>query len=216
MRNLLLSGLLVLMFSPLAGWADNVFISNKPYKGQLYGVGNDIRFPIEEIARALGLRVDQTPEGWFLAGSRINTTEELGVVWVRLDALPNDRVRVVRNKEFNTVDLYRVGSKGDFQPKTWGGEATLVFFGASWDPHTSSMLSTISELERSQSVRVVYVDVENNRSASFREFAYLFEGDKIPFFVLLDGDGVKLHSFFGHQTYNGLMSILGRHLWTDR
>lgn len=213
MYRLLLSTLLLFLLMPTAGWADNIFISNKPYKGQLYGVGNDIRFPIQEIAKALEIRVGQTSEGWFLGGSKVNVIEELGVTWIKLDELPANRVKVVRNMDFGTIDLYRIGDKEASNHGSWGGEGTLVFFGASWDPHSSSMLSTISELERSQVVRVVYVDIEDSRSPAFRNYAYLFEGDKIPYFVLLNGDGVKIHSFFGFQTYSGLMSIINRHIW---
>ena len=212
MKKLLLTLLLLLNLAPLAGWADDIFISNKPFKGQSYGVGTEIRFSVLDLAKALNLTTSESAEGWLLDGRQVKTTKEHDVIWISLADLPPELVRVVRNKEFGTIDLYRVEGASAPTQGTWGGDGTLVIFGASWCPTTASMRPTISEIERSQIVRVVYVDVEAMDSSSYQEFDYLFAGDKIPYFVLLDGHGTKIHSFMGFQTYSDMLAILKKHI----
>jgi hypothetical protein len=104
------------------------------------------------------------------------------------------------------------GSGSTTATGSWGGDGTLVFFGASWDPNTSDMQSTISQLEQSRVVDVVYVDVENMETPAYKEFDYLFEGNKVPYFVLLDSEQRKLTSFTGFQTYSEMLAILKKHL----
>lgn len=211
MRQLLLTALLVLLAIP-AAWADEIFVGNKPFEGRSYGVGEEVRFSLLDLAKALELPANSTPEGWFLGSSKVEIHEEHGVVWVSLDDLPSDLIRVVRNKDFGTVDLYRVETQAASGPgSSWSGGA-LIFFGASWDPHTQSMMPTIDEIERSKMVQVVYVDVEDMESESYKEFDYLFEGDKIPYFVILDEKGRKVHSFFGFQTYSEMLATLKKYV----
>lgn len=213
MRKILLL-LLVALMAPAQ--ADDVFLGNKPFKGQVYGVGNEIRISLQDLARALDLKVEEDSGGWQLEGKAVPTTAEHGVVWVDLDDLPADLVRVVRNKELGTIDMFGVADKSSASTTgTWGGDGTLIFFGASWDPHTSDMRSTISQLEQSRLVDVIYVDVENMETPAYKKYDYLFEGDKVPYFVLLDGAGKKLHAFTGFQTYNEMLAILKRYLKTS-
>lgn len=212
--RLLLGGLLLLTFVfPLAAGADEVFVSNKPFTGQMYGLGDDIRFSIKDLADSLEVQAVQTPEGWFFHGVAVPTTDEQGVVWVSLADLPPKVVRVVRNREFKSLDIYRSKDAGKAgQTGDWGGAGTLVFFGASWCPTCKAMKPTMAQFEQSRRVRVAYVDVEETASAAFKDFAFLFEGDKIPFFVLLDGSGRKVDSFFGFQTYSDMLSRVEEHL----
>ena len=211
MNRFLLATLLLLFIAPSA-WADDIFVANKPYKGQIYGIGADVRFSLDDLAKALSIPVNQTPEGWFLGSRKVEVHEEHGVVWVSLDDLPTDLIRVVRNKEFATIDIYRVeGASTDPAQESWAGGG-LIFYGANWDPHTKSMLSTIAEIEKSKIVQVFYVDVEDSSSPAYRQFAYLFEGNKIPFFVVLDHTGRKVHSFYGFQTYNQMLNILRQYV----
>jgi hypothetical protein len=213
MRKVLLScltAILTLLFLVSPALADDVFVSNKAFKGRIYGVGSDIRFSLIDLGQALDLPTRQTPEGWLMANHKVNTSEEHGVVWVGLDDLPTELVRVVRNREFGTIDIYRADGSGTAEH--WGGDGTLVFFGASWCPTTSAMRATMDEIDRSKVIHVVYVDVEDMKSASYREYAYLFAGDKIPFYVLLDSQGKRLHSFFGFQSYSDMLAVLRKHL----
>jgi hypothetical protein len=209
----LLALLLVSLFS--SARADDVFLGNKPFKGQVYGVGSDIRVSLQDLAGALGVTAEQTSQGWQLAGKPVKVVEDHGAVWIGLDDIPPELVRVVRNKEFGTIDMFKVaGGQSTSAPVkgSWGGDGVLVFFGASWDPHTAEMRNTISQLEQSRVVDVAYVDVENMETPAYKEYAYLFEGNKVPYFVLLDGEGRKLHSFTGFQTYSEMLAILKKHL----
>lgn len=211
MRRALLAALLLFLVAPSA-WGDEIFVGNKPFKGQSYGVGADVLFSLADLAKALDLPAHSTPDGWFLGPSKVQIHEEHGVVWIKLDDLPTDLVRVVRNKEFGTIDLYKVeGAAAASSGGSWPGGA-LIFFGASWDPHTQSMMTTMDEIERSKIVQVVYVDVEDMESPAYQEFDYLFEGDKIPYFVILDESGRKVHSFFGFQTYAEMLATLKAHV----
>ena len=208
MRKLHFLALIWLLLMPSTVWADEVFVGNKPFEGRVYGLGKDIRFSLVDLGQALGLAVDQTAEGWFLDGARVVTRQEQGVVWVSLGDLPSESVRVVENRALGTIDVYRAEKRQTADRGQWGGDGTMVVFGANWCPVTAKMRQTISEIERSQTVQVVYVDVEDLASPSNRQFAYLFEGDKIPFFVLLDSKGRKLRSFMGIQTYSEMLDIL--------
>jgi thiol-disulfide isomerase/thioredoxin len=215
MRNFLLISIVMLGLTSWA-WADDVFVSNKPFKGQIYGVGSEIRFSLLDLAKALDFRAEETSKGWLLGALPVKVVQEHGVVWIDIDDLPPEMVRVVRNKDFGTVDIYRVeGAQSASSDASWGGEGTLVVFGASWCPTTADMRPTVSEIEQSQIVHVVYVDVEAVESPAYQEFDYLFEGDKIPYFVLLGPDGNKLHSFMGFHTYSEMLATLGKYIQTQ-
>jgi hypothetical protein len=211
MRRFLLA-LVLFCLAPLAARADDVFIGNKPFQGQVYGVGNDIRFSLLDLGQALGLPVRQTPEGWLMNGRKVRVSEDHGVVWIALDELSSDEVRVVRNKEFGTIDLYRLEEETASGKKQWGGDGVLVFFGASWDSQTRDMRTTMTEIERSQVVRVVYVDVEDMDSPAYKDFDHLFQGQGLPYFVLLDSSGRRVHSFRGFRTYSDLLATLKQHI----
>lgn len=212
-RTLLGCWLLLALLLPMAANADDVYVSNKPYKGRMYGLGDEIRFSIKDLAEALEVQTVQTPEGWFFQGVAVPTVEEQGTIWINLSDLPSNVVRVVRNQEFKSLDLYRSkGGKVVSQGDEWGADGTLVYFMASWSPACKAMKPTMSSLEQSRRIRVAYVDVEESSSAAFRDYAYLFEGDKVPLFVILDGAGRKLDSFFGFQTYSELLDRIERKL----
>lgn len=193
-----------------ASLADDVFVGNKPFKGQTYGVGTEVRFALADLAQALNYEAIQKPDGWYLGPMKVEVSENQGVMWIDLEDLPAELVRVVRNKDFGSIDLYRVETKGAAQT-TWGGDSTLIVFGANWCPTTAAMRSTVAEIESSKMVHVVYVDVENMQSPAYQEYDYLFEGNKVPYFVILDDKGKKLHSFTGFHTYTEMRSTLDRY-----
>lgn len=212
MKRFLLAGLMAATLA-VPVWADNVFVANKPFKGQVYGVGQELRFSLEDLGKALSARVVETPEGWFLAGQQVKVSKSQGVVWIDIDDLPTSVVKVVRNTQMKTLDLYSVaGSSVTPSQDNWGGSGTLVFFGASWDPLTQQMLGTVKELERSKMVNVVFIDVESEGDSTPTEYDGLFKGDSVPYFVLLDGKGEPKHSFVGFHSYTETLAILKRYL----
>lgn len=209
-RLLILSIVFIVGLSSVAS-ADQIYVSNKAFKGRVFGVGSEIRLALPDLAKALNYRVEHNDVGWMLSGRPISVTEESQVVWVRLEDLPKDLVRVVLNKDFRTIDLYRVMDDGPLEA-AWGGEGTLLVFGTSWCPATKSMKSVLSNLESSNVVHVVDIDIEAPKSMNFRDYIGYFEGNKVPFFVLLDNTGNPLHSFFGAVTYQELMATLQKYL----
>lgn len=214
MRKLAVLALCLLALSWSPATAEGVFVSNQPFKGRVFGLGQDVRVGLEDLAKALGMSLQQVEGAWQMEGRPLETLEEHGLVWVRLDRLPKDLVRVVRHVDFGTIDLYRVENPGASSSQ-WGGAGTLVVFTTNWCPTTQAMRGTLSELERSQVLHVAYVDVEAPAGAVNAEYDHLFEGDKIPYFVLLDRRGTRVHAFVGFHTYTEMLSTIRKHLKTD-
>lgn len=216
MTRLLLT-LAVLGVFLTSAFGEEIFLANRPFKGRVVGTGGDTRISLSDLADAMNLRAEETPNGWRLGGRKIATSEEGGVVWVRIDQLPSELVRVVFNRQFKTIDLYRGAGEGS-DVGLWGGEGTLVVYGTSWCPATKAMQPTLASLSESRIVRVVQVDIEAPKTPNFREWAGYFEGDKVPLYILFDSSGRKLHSFFGFTTYQQMMATLEKYLGsiTDR
>lgn len=200
----------------MLGWssaasADQIYVSNKAFKGRVFGVGSEIRLALPDLAKALNYRIEHSDVGWMLSGQAVKVTEESQVVWIRLDDLPSNLVRVVVNKDFRTIDLYRV-MEDEPPVAAWGGEGTLLVFGTSWCPATKAMKSVLGNLESSNIVHLVYVDIEAPKSMNFRDYIGHFRGDKVPYYVILNSSGKPLHSFFGLVTYQELMTTLQKYL----
>lgn len=208
--SLFLAIFLVVGWSSVA-FADEIYVSNKAFKGRVFGVGSEIRLALPDLAKALNYRVEHNESGWMLAGRSLTVTEESQVIWVRLEDLPSDLVQVVINKDFRTIDLYRVVEEG-IPEAAWGGEGTLLVFGTSWCPATKAMKSVLSNLESSNVVRVAYIDIEAPKSMNFRDYIGYFRGDKVPYYVILNSAGKPMHSFFGLVTYQELMATLQKYL----
>lgn len=205
--------LLLAVFSVLATAAasEQIFVANRPFKGRVVGVGSEIKISLADLAKAMSLRAEQSSAGWTIGGYKIPVSEEDGIVWVRLEQLPSELVRVVVNKEFKTIDLYRAAGEGS-DKGVWGGEGILVVFGTSWCPATKAMQPTLEDLSKSPVVGVVQVDLEAPKSPNFRDYVGYFEGDKVPYYVILDSSGRKLHSFFGFMTYQEMVNTLEKYL----
>ncbi len=208
-RILLLLATFLVLVTAVA--AEQIFVANQPFKGRVMGVGSEIKISLNDLAKAMSLRAEQSSAGWTLGGHTIPVSEDGGIVWARLDQLPPELVRVVVNKEFKTIDLYRAAGEGSNRG-VWGGEGILVVFGTSWCPATQAMQPTLEDLSKSPVVEVVQVDLEAPKSPSFRDYAGYFEGDKVPYYVILDNSGYRLHSFFGFMTYQEMVSILEKYL----
>lgn len=208
-RILLLLAAFWLLVTTVA--AEQIFVANQPFKGRVVGVGSEIKISLADLAKAMSLRTEQSPAGWTLGGYTVPVSEEDGAVWIRLEQLPRELVRVVVNKEFKTIDLYRAAGEGSDRG-VWGGEGILVVFGTTWCPVTKAMQPTLEDLSRSPVVEVVQVDVEAPKSPNFRDYVGYFEGDKVPFYVIFDSSGRKLHSFFGFKTYQEMVSTLEKYL----
>lgn len=190
-------------------WANNVFVSNQPFEGQVVGTGSEVRFNLSDLAEALGVEADEVDgKGWVLAGFPVETFEEGGITWVKLSSLPQKLVRVVRSEELNTVDLYLKKDVAAAPDDSWGADGVLVYFYASWSPACQAMEETINVLERAKTVKLVRLNIDEPHSRNYRKYVRLFEGNRIPFFVVLDSRGRKLATFANFQSYAALLDRL--------
>ena len=181
--------------------ATEIFVGNTPYEGEVYGTASDVRFVLFELAEALGLEVEEGPDGWVMGGKPISTTVEKSKVWVNLSALPESLIRVVKSDELNTLDLYLMETVEVDGDGGWSKDGTLVVFYADWSEACRAMEQTLAYVAQSPSLNVEFLNVDNSNSDVYRRRVGLFEGEEIPFFVILDDKGRKLASFSGFFTY---------------
>lgn len=202
-----ISALCLMLALTLPVWANNVYVGNKPYQGQVMGAGPGVLLVLSELGQALRMEVAQTEEGWTLGGVPVETKLEQNEVWVPIKSLPKDRVRVIVSSELNTVDIYASEIPGG-PTDGWGADGTMVYFYADWSPACRAMENTIQALERASTIKVVRLNIHDTASPAYRKYTKMFEGDKIPFFVLLDKRGRKIESFSNFHNYNELLAKL--------
>jgi len=200
--------LFMLLLLALPALANNVFVGNKVYEGEVYGTSDDVRFILSELAEALTLEYQETEGGWTLGGMPIPTLVEQNKVWVSLDSLPAELVRVVRNSELNTIDLYLMEAMEDGPSGSWGNGGTLVFYYADWSEPCRAMEQTMAHVRQSRSFTVEFLNVDYPDTPVYRKYAKRFEGDRIPFYLLLDKKGRKIDAFSGFLTYGELLEKL--------
>lgn len=207
--RILIIALIVWCFTGLA-LADDVFVGNRPFKGRIYGVGQDVRVSIEDLAKALGLSLQQVGESFRLSDEPIEVFSLDGIYWIELGKLPAQLVKVVRNKELATIDIYGVVKPNSLNEKveSWGGSGSLVAFIDPLEPKTAALDDTLAQFDRFKVVRIVRVDVRDLNSPSYHEYAYLFKGTTLPYFAVLDSHGRKVSSFTGFKNYREIMSSL--------
>ena len=198
--------LALVLYLNLSALAADVYIGNQPYQGRVIGTGSGIEFVLSELAEALRFEIEELEEGWAIEGMQVATKFYEGLVWVELSALPSELVHVVESPELNILDLYRVNIK---RPgPVWTGEGTMVYFYAEWSPPCLAMENTIAALEQSSTFEVARLNIDHRDSPVFKKYAKLFEGDRIPFYVLLDSRGRKMETFSGIITYPALLDKL--------
>ena len=200
--------LLMLLLLALPALANNVFVGNKPYEGEVYGTSSDVRFVLSELAEALSVEYEETESGWTLGGVSVPTLVDKDKVWVELDRLPEGLIRVVRNASLNTIDLYLMETVEDGPDGSWASGGTLVFFYADWSEACRAMEQTMAHIAQSRSLKVEFLNVDNPDSSVYKRYARRFEGDKIPFYLLLDTRGRKIDAFSGFLTYGELLDKL--------
>lgn len=201
--------LLILLTLSHSLWADEIFIRNQPYKGPARGVGGDLSFSLSHFAQALGVEAVEEEQGWTLAGLSVPTLDQDGLVWVRLADLPGELVRVERSAALQTLDIYLTAATQEDQGlPDWAIQHTLVFFGGIDCEACSAMGPAVGDFQSTGRMKLVYVDIDQPQSDSFRKYVKHFSGNKIPYFVVLDERGKEKHSFAGFRTYKGLLEEL--------
>lgn len=147
--NVLSFCLTLLCFALLLGptSAQEIYVKNKPFKGQTLGQGKDLELSLPDLAEALGVESKQENGLWTLGDSTVPGHEVEGNIFVHISALKDAGLKVVFNSALGTVDITnnknlaktnntsgQVPRKGDVDASSWGGGTgpTLVYFGASW------------------------------------------------------------------------------------
>ncbi len=196
--------------SPLA--AQELYIGNQPFYGGATIEGGRYLIDLKDVALMLGYRLGHFDGAWSIEGAPLQTEDRQGRPWILLDELPSSLVHVVESPSLGVLDLYRVREEADRRSTSgsWGGEITLLYFHATWCPVSQSMTQTIRAIEQSRALRLVHVGIDEEGSPAFNDYARYFEGDRIPFYVILDRRGRKLDAFFGFQTYNELRERMER------
>ena len=190
-------------------WANNVFVGNQPFEGRAVGTGSEVRLSLLDLADALEVDTALVEgKGWVLGGFPVETFEDFGITWVKLRDLPQKLVRVVRSEELNTVDIYRKKDVASAPDDNWGADGALVYFYATWSPACQAMEETINVLERSRTIKLVRLNIEEPHSRNYRRYVRYFEGNRIPFFVVLNSEGRKITTFASFQSYAGLLDRL--------
>lgn len=117
-----------------AAFAQDLFVRNKPYKGEKKGRAPEIVVRLDEVAKALDMPAAKAETGWTLNGVSVPTTEEGGTVYIKLSDLTLAGAQVTHNKDFNTIDVNRPVASG---AAAAGGDATegswvMVHWTAPW------------------------------------------------------------------------------------
>ena len=82
-----------------------------------------------------------------------------------------------------------------FDPKQYH----LIYYGADWAPAAKLFKPVVVEFDLKQIVPVIYVDCMQPRSPIYKNFIRYFNGDKIPYVVLLGPNGKVAKTWTGYQ-----------------
>lgn len=105
MRVLLLAmALLMIQLGPSA--AEDIYIKNRLFKGQVTGEGMGASLALEDLAKALDLPLTPGPEFYQLGDYRVRFWKgDEGTVYGRLSELKNAGITVVQNPTLKTIDI---------------------------------------------------------------------------------------------------------------
>lgn len=220
MKKLIVSCLLLATIS--TAWADKLYVRNRPYNGYVIGTLDNLsalEVDARDMAKALGYDLDEVEGNWLFRPQGAKTAPALTAgahkmfvgnheVAYRVDA---DRKlikladlaealggRVLRHPELGTVDFDLV--KG--QTEEIGFDASkyhLIYYGADWAPAAKLFKPVVVEFDLKQIVPVIYVDCMQPRAPIYKTFIRYFNGDKIPYVVLLGPKGKVVKTWTGYQ-----------------
>lgn len=133
---------LMLLALALPSLADDIYIRNRAFKGEVITTAGTIEIELEAAAKALKAELKQDGDSWTLDGDVIKARSVDGKNFVSLDALSEAGYKVVKNSSLGTIDVHKkaeevADSEGKPAPATgkWtamSDKPTLVYFGASW------------------------------------------------------------------------------------
>lgn len=220
MKKLLVSCLLLASVS--SAWADRLYVRNRPFEGYVIGTLDNLsalEVDARDFARALGYNLDEVEGNWVLrsqsdkgaptltpgahklyaGGHEIAFRADVDRKLVKLADLAQALGgRVVRHSELGTVDFDLInGYKEEvgFDPKQFH----LIYYGADWAPAAKMFKPVVVEFDLKKLVPVIYVDCMQPRSPVYKNFIRYFNGDKIPYVVLLGPNGKVAKTWTGYQ-----------------
>ena len=132
---------LMLLVLSLPSFADDIFIRNRAYKGEVIKMGGDVEIELEAAAKALKAELKQDGGSWTLDGEAIQARSVDGKNFVTLESLNKAGYKVIKNPSMGTIDVHqkakavaKTGDKPKRAPGNWGTKTgpTLVYFGAKW------------------------------------------------------------------------------------
>lgn len=220
MKKLLVSCLLLSSFS--AAWADKLYVRNRPYEGYVIGTLDNLsalEVDARDFARALGHNLDEVDGNWvwrvqgdksvpqMVAGAhklyaggrevpfRVDVDRKLVKLADLAQALGG---RVQRHTELGTVDFDLMK---DFKEEVGfdSSQYHLIYYGADWAPAAKLFKPVVVEFDLKKLVPVIYVDCMQPRSPVYKNFIRYFNGDKIPYVVLLGPKGKVVKTWTGYQ-----------------
>ena len=203
-------------------WADRLFVRNRPFTGYALGTANpaSIEVDLGDLCKALEIKLEEINGVWVV---RRNTTDALpkgeaspGSLFVNgtlVDYRVDSGHRLVRLAEFSeaiggklsrhpeagTIDLNLGVAKVDLSKAYKIDKHRLVYYGADWAPACKMFLPVVAEFDRKGIIPVAYVDCKQPRSANYRNFIRYFNGNKIPYAVLLSPENRVVKTWTGYQ-----------------
>jgi len=220
----LLLTMLLLISLVYTAWADRLFVRNKPFQGYVLGTAQDIRgleIDIADLCRSLGFKLEVVQGNWvvlqdpddaipkvtpgahhlWVAGEEFPYRTESGRNLVRLGDFA-DKIEAIlkHNRELGIVDLNLSSRKSAQAPK--GPDLRthrVLYFGADWAPASKLFLPVMEEFERKHLMPVVFVDCTQPRSANYKNNIQFFQGNAIPYTVLVSPAGKVVKTWTGYQ-----------------
>lgn len=220
MKKLLVSCFILACCS--GAWADKLYVRNRPYQGYVIGTLDNLsalEVDARDMAKALGYDLDEVDGNWVIrpGGNKTNPnglTHGAQKLYAGEREIPYrvdvDRklvkladlaeaigARVLRHRELGTIDfdVMREQLEVGYDPKQFH----LIYYGADWAPAAKLFKPVVVEFDLKQIVPVVYVDCTQPRSATYKNFIRYFNGDKIPYVVLLGPNGKVVKTWTGYQ-----------------
>ena len=188
--------------------AEELFVGNSPYKGVVGGAGGETRVLLSEIAESLNIPAAEKNGSWTLGDHPVIVSEEEGKVWIRLVDLPKDLVRIVRNHDLGTVDVYLTDEVRQSADRSWVGQGKLVVFYAYGSPACRALDRSLEDIILANTIELVIVDIDFPKEENFRKYYRRFKGDKVPYFVVLDKNDKEIDNFTGFKTYSEILKKL--------
>lgn len=209
-----------LLLATLTVGADQLYVRNKAFKGYLTGSVSDLNsleVDAVEIAKTLGFNVEEIDGNWvvrtrpeqavpqltagakklYIGGHEVAYRVDYDRKLVRLREVAKAvGGRVVRHANVGTIDFDMIPEKKTGYDPT---KYHLIFYGADWAPASKLFKPVVIEVDLREIVPVIYVDCNQPRSANYKNFIRYFNGDKIPYTVLLDPKSRVIKTWTGYH-----------------